>query len=283
MLESSSHLREINKLKQQDFTDAEGFLKLQWTIEEADLRKVTTLIEGQKKKNFVKKRMEKNTSENQSLSFQKEQFWEIILMCLLSTQQRAGPRSAVSRFFNERPFPLNLEVCTSHTNRLGFFIEEILTRFGGLRRAKTIGREASHNLNWLSENGWSEIHGIVNELVTIRMQKPNSSFIPIERKAANFVSDNLKGFGPKQSRNLWQTLGLFRFEIPLDSRITKWLNRNGFPIKLSAEALSDINYYEFVMTGIQELCKKCGILPCVLDAAIFASFDQDWDDDELIW
>ena len=95
--------------------------------------------------------------------------------------------------------------------------------------------------------------------------------------------DGLKGFGPKQSRNLWQTLGLTRFEIPIDSRITKWFNRFGFPLKLSANALSDPNYYDFVMDGIQEVCDASSVYPCVLDAAIFADFDQEWPENKLIW
>lgn len=81
------------------------------------------------------------------------------------------------------------------------------------------------------------------------------------------------GFGPKQSRNLLQGLGLTKYEIPIDSRITKWFNEFGFPVKLSASALSDLNYYKFVSKGLRELCDACNIYPCLLDAAIFSSFD----------
>jgi len=90
---------------------------------------------------------------------------------------------------------------------------------------------------------------------------------------AEYIAANLKGFGPKQSRNLLQWLGLSRYEIPLDSRITKWLNEFGFPVKLSATALQDINYYNFVSDGFQKLAKTADIYPCVLDAIIFASYD----------
>src|SRR3712207_8726784 len=38
------------------------------------------------------------------------------------------------------------------------------------------------------------------------------------------IDDSLKGFGPKQSRNLLQGLGLTRYEIPIDIRITRWFN-----------------------------------------------------------
>jgi len=52
-----------------------------------------------------------------------------------------------------------------------------------------------------------------------------------------------------------------------------WLNDFGFPFKLTANALSDRNYYSLVSAGFQKLSMACGIEPCVLDAAIFASYD----------
>jgi thermostable 8-oxoguanine DNA glycosylase len=96
-----------------------------------------------------------------------------------------------------------------------------------------------------------------------------------ELESADFIDDTLKGFGPKQSRNLLQELGLTRYEIPIDSRITRWLNDFGFPVTLSADALSARNYYSFVSEGVRELCEACGIYPCLLDAAIFSSYDEE--------
>ena len=104
-----------------------------------------------------------------------------------------------------------------------------------------------------------------------------------ERKSAELIIDNLKGFGPKQSRNLLQSLGLTKIEIPVDSRIIKWLTAFGFPLKLSATALSDESYYNFVLVGFQRICEACDIFPCVMDAAIFSSFDEDWPKDKLVW
>ncbi|MBK7480986.1 MAG: hypothetical protein IPI69_15585 [Bacteroidales bacterium] len=43
---------------------------------------------------------------------------------------------------------------------------------------------------------------------------------------------------------------------------------------LTPTALQDRAYYEFVSDGIQYLCEKAVIFPCVLDAAIFSSFDK---------
>src|SRR5262249_34104697 len=98
----------------------------------------------------------------------------------------------------------------------------------------------------------------------------------------DFVDDGFAGFGPKQSRNLLQCLGLTRYEIPIDSRITEWLNEFGFPVHLSAPVLGDRAYYCFVMDGVRELCKVSDVLPCILDAAIFASSDgQGWTEENV--
>ena len=72
-----------------------------------------------------------------------------------------------------------------------------------------------------------------------------------------------------------QALNLTRHEIPIDSRVTSWLNDFGFPLHLNAAALADPNYYSFVSDGIRHLCERSGVLPCVLDAAVFSLRDGD--------
>ena len=48
-----------------------------------------------------------------------------------------------------------------------------------------------------------------------------------------------------QCGDLLQALGLTRYEIPIDSRVTRWLNEFGFPIELSPAALGDIGLFGF--------------------------------------
>jgi hypothetical protein len=162
-------------------------------------------------------------------------------------------------------------------------LKELLLILKDCGELKKIGKEVDHNFKWFENKGWTEIETWINKLRVCRNREPHFIDKTIERNAARAVSTGMKGFGPKQSRNLWQSLGLTRYEIPIDSRITKWLNQHKFPLKLSASALSDSNYYEFIMDGIQMLCAESNIYPCVLDAAIFASFDQEWSADSLIW
>jgi hypothetical protein len=105
----------------------------------------------------------------------------------------------------------------------------------------------------------------------------NPSLVPrsVEVEVADYIRKTFSGFGPKQSRNLLQALALTRYEIPIDSRVTDWLNKFGFPVRLSAEALADIYYYNFVSDGIQELRAKCDVFPCIFDASIFSLKDGD--------
>lgn len=207
--------------------------------------------------------------------FSDDQFWEAMLACLLTTQQRSGSKSAVTRFLIQKPYPLCLSACRQ-TSSVQQLVESTLTAFGDLRRAKNIGEEGECNLRWLQGQGWSQIHAMVRRL-------KDGGGVDTERQAVDLIIDNMAGFGPKQSRNLLQSLGLTQYEIPIDSRITKWLVAIGFPVHPSAASLADRHYYSFVMQGFQALCAACNVLPCVMDAAIFSSFDDEWTEDRLVW
>lgn len=249
-------------------------MKLLWQIEDSDISKAKLFFEANKDSAFVSNRIERNIKKAIP-QFSNDIFWEAMISCLLTTQQRSGPNSAITKFTCTKPFPLNYSACKTSADPKAF-TESILTNFGGIRRAKTIGEEIQANFNWLENGGWGTIDEMVKQL-------SGNQTMDMERKSAKIVIDNLKGFGPKQSRNLLQALGLTKYEIPIDSRITKWLTTFGFPIKLSATALGDENYYNFVQDGFQKICEACDVFPCVMDAVIFSSFDEEWPEDKLIW
>jgi hypothetical protein len=73
-------------------------------------------------------------------------------------------------------------------------------------------------------------------------------------------------------------LGWTMYEIPIDSRITKWLNNElDFPLTVSSTTLQDVNFYHFVSDAIQSLCKKADVKPCLFDAAVFVEGDKgEW-------
>lgn len=250
-------------------------MEINWVINKTDLENLRSFYDTFKNNPFVLNRIERNIERRLSKVL-RSTFWEAMISCLITSQQRSGPDSAVTRFITSKPFPLRYPECKKSDN-LRESVEEVITSFRGLRRWKRIGEEVEYNFRWLENNGWTTIEKMFEEVDRNQTYKS-------ERRWAETISDNLKGFGPKQSRNLLQSLGLTRYEIPIDSRITKWLNDFGFPFRLSATALADKNYYNFVMDGFQKLCEVAGIYPCVMDAAIFVSFDrEDWTEDKLIW
>lgn len=250
-------------------------MKIIWQIDAEDVAKVRTFFDRHQHNPLVKDRIASNLREHKP-PVSKEEFWYVMVGCLLTTQQRSGPSSSVARFLRVTPFPLSYAVCVQQSE-IDAYTKKTLTSFGGLRRSTTIGDEVAANLYFLEHDGWSQT---LKYLDCVRVK----SLPETERRAADFIDQHFKGFGPKQSRNLLQWLGLSRFETPIDSRITKWLNDFGYPVKLTANALGDANYYTFVSEGFQRLAEACGLMPCVLDAAIFASFDGDgWTEENVAW
>lgn len=246
-------------------------MKINWVIEGRDINLIKDLLASQRGKLSVENRIRDNV-EGPIPYFDRDRFWKEMILCLVSTQQRW---SRVDEFGHTVPFLLNLNKCSEQIN-LQEFVESTITNFGGLRRSKTIGKEALQNYKWLNNGGWEKIEKIRKNLIDTRRRSPQLRDKIIERKAAEMVMMyKLRGFGPKQSRNLWQSLGYTRFEIPIDSRIVKWSKDNDFfPFELSAVALSDENYYNFVMDGFQEVCKASKVYPCVLDAAIWEKMEK---------
>lgn len=241
-------------------------MKITWEIDADDVSRVRAFYEQHRDNWFVRNRIRCNLCRDKP-PITVDAFWEFLVGCLLTTQQPSGPGRSVHRFIRTRPYPLPYRACRKQddlaTHALG-----VLKRFGGIRRTITIGHELAANMAYLKDGGWKATQG---HLEGVRLTGTPA----VEREAALFLARHFKGLGPKQSRNLLQWAGLSRHEVPIDSRITRWLNAFGFPFKLSAGPLSDPNYYNLVSDGFQRLCQACKIEPCVLDAAIFASYDGD--------
>ena len=239
-------------------------MKLEWQIEDSDVIKVEEFYDEHKDREFVVERRRMNVERNLP-EYSHPLFWKEMVSCLMTTQQWWGPDRPVTKFYYSQPFPLNYGLCKQQDHLEGF-AHSVLSSFGGIRFSNKLAREIHHNFAWLESGGWNKVDKVVAKLNQSQTQ-------PAEAEAADFIDDNLKGFGPKQARNLLQGLGLTKYEIPIDSRITKWLNNFGFPVRLSSVSLADRDYYEFVSEGFRGLCGACDIYPCLLDAAIFSSYD----------
>lgn len=241
-------------------------LRIDWKISSTDIQHVQDFLNTQSNNLFVQRRIQRNTT-GKTPYISKAIVWKVLVLCLLTTQQRSGPDGNVFKFLRTKPFPLSYKTCRSKRN-VEKFSYQTLTTFKAARWPNKVASQIATNLALLEKGLWTNT---LSKLKTLQKGTTRD----LEKSVADYIDDNFLGFGPKQSRNFLQALGLSRYEIPIDSRITKWLKDFKFPVALSAAALGDKGYYNFVSDAIQKLCKACDIYPCVLDAAIFASFDGD--------
>ncbi len=215
-------------------------MEIQWIISPEDVARVTTLIERQSKNALVRARREINLAKSKP-PVTRERFWQAMVSMRLTTRQKSGPESFVARFIRETPFPLAYK--TVHGARHPeTFIAKALRVAGGIRFADKIASELSKNFSHLETSEWAPTLEQCNRLTRLVPRE-------VEIAVAEHIQKHFLGFGPKQSRNVLQSLGLTRYEIPIDSRLTEWLNEFGFPVRLSAGALgvaSRVIMYPFV-------------------------------------
>jgi hypothetical protein len=229
-------------------------MRIEFVITDGDAERAKAFYQQWERSRLVVDRYQRNVFREHP-EINEEQVWWAITLGLLTTQQKSGAGSAVSRLLNTDPYPLALAECRAHES-CSSFVYQLLTGFGGIRRTHTIADYLDRNLAWLDGGGWDELLGVLGSLKHGRVPA-------FERVAARRVQDRIIGLGPEQSRNVLQVLGLTQYEIPLDSRLTKWLNDFGFPLKLSANSLSDLAAYELVEDGFQALCARIDVLPCL--------------------
>jgi hypothetical protein len=240
--------------------------ELPWTIREPDVATVKRFFEGERYAADVCERRKRNVDQP-APEFSREQFWYVLMGCLLTTRQRSTKGSRVHTFLEGSDFPLTLDACNKEPV-VGEFVQRAIKEFGGIRMGPTIGGRANENLRRLNEALWADTEQWFARLYAQRTREPQASDKALEREAAQWADASFAGIGPKQSRNLWQWLGLSRYETPLDSRVTDWINDN-FSIEVDADRLGSSRYYEAVLDYVQALCEKAGVLPCEFDAAAF--------------
>jgi hypothetical protein len=247
-------------------------MKISWNINESDIQKVKNVMK-ENENFFLKNRRERKVEKN-NIEINKNIIILNLMMCLLTSQQRSEPNSVVGKFLSLKPFPVTSELIAQSKN-VESLIKQILQKNGLTRYINKISAFFAENIEKIELDNWN----LISKLDYLNNHQSKET----ERELADFLNDWLKGFGPKQSRNFLQALGLTKYELPIDSRIANWLNDFGFPVSLTSSPLSDKGYYHFVSDGIQELCLKAKIYPCELDAAIFSSFDNDeWTEENIM-
>ena len=238
-------------------------MKIEWIIEDKDVTRIIEVLDDNKNE-FTRARKKHNVDKENVVIDKDSVLWSM-LICLLTSQQRSGPETVIGKFFQLENFLVTYNSMKNETNK-ETFIRNILVKNNLTRYINRISSFFDYNVRYFDENAWI----ILEELQWLNEHEGKQN----ERHLADKLDDDLQGFGPKQSRNFLQSLGLTKYEIPIDSRIIRWLQEFGFPIPLSSSALGDKKYYHFVLDRIQDLCQHSGVYPCMLDAAIFSSYDE---------
>lgn len=238
-------------------------MQLNWEISEVELARWRSFVNLHKENDFVKDREKRNISRT-VVDLSKEMLWFVHVGCQVTTQQRSGPDSAVSKFMNSGSKALKYKECSASPDTESLIQTELSK--AGLRRSSIIAKNLNKILNELDGGGWENFIGWLKSI-------ENETTKDKERKVAQYIASQFSGLGPKQSRNYIQWLGLARYEIPVDSRITKTMKKLGCKFVPKATALNDDTVYLLIQDGLQQIAEKLGIYPCILDACIFSSFD----------
>ena len=238
-------------------------MKLLWDFNTKDINRWEEFINDNINNEFVLDRVERNLNRKHVV-LSKQRLWYVHIGCQVTTQQRSGPDSLVSIFLNSDSRALNYNKCVEAKNLESLLRNEF--KKANLRRSNVMAKYLSEIFRKLEDGEWKTLN---SHLKSLQKRTTKNK----ERKVAQYISGAFKGLGPKQSRNYIQWLGLSRYEIPLDSRITKTMKKLGFKFVPKANALSDETVYLLIEDGLQELSKILDIYPCILDACIFSSFD----------
>jgi hypothetical protein len=190
----------------------------------------------------------------------------------------------VAQFFRARPFPVTYRYCRVNRQILAHRLQRQLSE-AGIRFSGRIAGYFAGNLQRLEESRWQLLKEIRDGVSGRRLGAGWERAVARRISAGVDGGDSkLAGFGPKQARNLLQIMGVTRYEVPLDSRVLKWLDQYGFPYPLSGNQLQDWALYDILVDSIQEISRQIGVYPCLLDAAIFAAVDEDrWTEENLIF
>jgi hypothetical protein len=239
----------------------------EWRVTAADTACAKAVVEKQDKTKIVRDRYERNLAKVQS-PVTKDRFWRAMVCMRITTQTPSGPKSAVAAFQRHQPFPLSYEITRTSANRLDF-IQKTLKNHGLIRFLPTVSKQLNDNFNLLERGEWQRALHQCNRLTHLERRET-------EVEVADYIDDKFDGFGPKQSRNVLQALGLTRYEVPIDSRVADWLNQQlKFPFYVDNKRLPNKKYYNVILDAICKLCEECEIFPCVLDASIFSAKDGD--------
>src|SRR4051812_21240637 len=127
-------------------------MALEWIVLPRDVARVRAIVEQQQSTPLVQERINVNLRKRKP-RVSRDRFWSALVSALLTSQQRSGPGSPVSRFIRVRPHPIGYTVC--HRQRtLSTFLQMTLAGYGGIRFSTKLSAELASNYAFLQGGGW---------------------------------------------------------------------------------------------------------------------------------
>lgn len=239
-------------------------MKIIWELNDSDIKKITDIVDNNQTP-FVANRIIKNINRK-GIILNKDIILKNMFICLFTPQHGSDQDKRLSSFFNKEPFVLTEKYLLNKFNIENEVLQVLKSH--GITPSEKVINSFVRNYFYLLQSNWE----IITKLKNCAQGNYTKSQ---ERDLADNIDTMFKGFGSIQSRRFLQTLGLTKYEIPINSKTIEWLKNFGFPISFSPIALQDKSFYHFISDGIQLLCEKATIYPCVFDAAIYSFYDKN--------
>ncbi len=158
-------------------------MKLQWKISAKELERWRSLVEENKANIFVKVRERRNVSRK-NVVLSKNALWRAHVMCQVTTQQRSGPGSLVSKFLDSNSGALKYGDCAKSSDLESLFETQLSA--AKLRRINIITRQLCEVFRGLENGGWDDL---IKQLKTIRKCTNQHN----EREVARYIEKKFKG------------------------------------------------------------------------------------------
>jgi hypothetical protein len=245
-------------------------MKIVWKISEDDKARVRGLITAHAENPLLIARRAINLAVFRP-PIEKATFWQNMVGTRMTSRQKSSAGSPVYRLIESSPFAAAYNDMPRQLEAARTFLLSRLSSFEGIRDYDVASNQLSQNFIALEDREWEYSLEWCRVLAQLPVDDPARR--NIEREAARYIAVTFKGFGPKQSRNFLQGLGITCYEILIDTRWAKWLNEIRFPVPVNRGLLANAQFYEFVLDALQSICNQCDIYPCLLDAAVFSEND----------
>ena len=182
-------------------------------------------------------------------SRRKERFWRAMVSMRLTTRQKSGPRATWHGSSLESVSPYVPTVHQAPRCRRPDHAK-VLRKAGRIRspnaRSRPARPEPGDSRRWLVDRHARPVQSA---------DAVGARDVEIEVRARSGPLPRLRTEAVPQPVAV---AGLTRYEIPIDSRLTDWLNEFRFPECARRLALGDDNYYRFISDGIQTLrAQRC--------------------------